>query len=198
VYTGTTLHGTRGGPHPNPTFRVWGSGQAKHQDVYDASQAMGWGHITNEGGQYYYTANFQCGSQWGTCNFVSEMEQVQVQQYFLIYNGTYRSGNRVAGTDVAYFGSDIMMSINPNTHNWYFGVGQVRIDSNGTGYFYDSSIKNNQTDYGDYPSYYNNIGLMIFGKFVGIEEIRINKDFRSYKNKTPQRIFADVDELPSE
>ena len=42
------------------------------------------------------------------------------------------------------------------------------------------------------------VKLTLDGKFVGIEEIRINKDFRSYKNKTPQRIFADVDELPSE
>jgi hypothetical protein len=36
------------------------------------------------------------------------------------------------------------------------------------------------------------------GKFLGIEEVRINKDFRSFKNKTPQRIFAEVDELPSD
>lgn len=42
------------------------------------------------------------------------------------------------------------------------------------------------------------VKLTLDGKFVGIEEIRINKDFRSYKNKTPQSIFAHVDELPSE
>jgi hypothetical protein len=36
------------------------------------------------------------------------------------------------------------------------------------------------------------------GKFVGIEEVRINKDFRSYRQQTPQAIFAHVDELPSE
>jgi hypothetical protein len=34
------------------------------------------------------------------------------------------------------------------------------------------------------------------GKFLGIEEVRINKDFRSYKNQTPQEIFTHVDELP--
>ena len=36
------------------------------------------------------------------------------------------------------------------------------------------------------------------GRFLGIEEVRINKDFRSFKNKTPQRIFVEVDELPSD
>ena len=36
------------------------------------------------------------------------------------------------------------------------------------------------------------------GRFLGIEEVRINKDFRSYKNQTPQRIFIEVDELPSD
>ena len=42
------------------------------------------------------------------------------------------------------------------------------------------------------------VKLTLDGKFVGIEEVRVNKDFRSYKNQTPQRIFAHVDELPSE
>jgi len=36
------------------------------------------------------------------------------------------------------------------------------------------------------------------GRFLGIEEVRINKDFRSYINQTPQRIFSKVDELPSD
>jgi hypothetical protein len=36
------------------------------------------------------------------------------------------------------------------------------------------------------------------GKFLGIEEVRINKDFRSYKHQTPQRIFIQVDKLPSD
>lgn len=42
------------------------------------------------------------------------------------------------------------------------------------------------------------VKLTLDGKFVGIEEIRINKDFRSYKTQSPQRIFAEVDELPPE
>ena len=42
------------------------------------------------------------------------------------------------------------------------------------------------------------VKLTLDGKFVGIEEVRINKDFRSYKNQTPQRIVAHVDEFPSE
>lgn len=42
------------------------------------------------------------------------------------------------------------------------------------------------------------VKLTLDGKFVSIEGIRINKDFRSYKNQTPQRIFADIDEFPSE
>jgi hypothetical protein len=42
------------------------------------------------------------------------------------------------------------------------------------------------------------VKLALDGKFVGIEEVRIRKDFRSYKNKTPQRIFAQIDEFPSE
>lgn len=42
------------------------------------------------------------------------------------------------------------------------------------------------------------VKLTLDGKFVSIEEVRINRDFRSYRNQTPQRIFSDVDELPSE
>jgi hypothetical protein len=36
------------------------------------------------------------------------------------------------------------------------------------------------------------------GKFVGIEEVRINKDFRTFKQQTPQEIFKHIEELPSE
>jgi hypothetical protein len=42
------------------------------------------------------------------------------------------------------------------------------------------------------------VKLTIDGKFAGIEEVKINEDFRSYTNKTPQRIFSLVDEFPTE
>jgi len=35
------------------------------------------------------------------------------------------------------------------------------------------------------------------GRFIGIEEVRINKEFRSYK-RTPQEIFRVIDEYESE
>jgi len=36
------------------------------------------------------------------------------------------------------------------------------------------------------------------GRFIGIEEVRINKDFRSYKQKVSQKIFHYVDEYEPE
>jgi len=43
------------------------------------------------------------------------------------------------------------------------------------------------------------VKLTIDGKFVSIEEVRVNKDFRTYKNKTQQQtIFAEINELPTE
>lgn len=38
------------------------------------------------------------------------------------------------------------------------------------------------------------VKLTVDGRFVGIEEVRINKDFRSYKQSTPQKIFSQIDE----
>ena len=35
-------------------------------------------------------------------------------------------------------------------------------------------------------------------KFLGIDEVRINKDFRSYRQQTSQEVFATADELPTE
>lgn len=42
------------------------------------------------------------------------------------------------------------------------------------------------------------VKLTIDGKFVGIEEVKINKDFRNYKNKTGQTIFSEINELPKD
>ena len=42
------------------------------------------------------------------------------------------------------------------------------------------------------------VKLTMNGKFVGIEEIKINEDFRSYANRTPQKIFSLIDEFPLE
>jgi hypothetical protein len=36
------------------------------------------------------------------------------------------------------------------------------------------------------------------GKFVGIEEVRINKDFRSFSQMKSQKIFEHVDKVPTE
>jgi hypothetical protein len=48
----------------------------------------------------------------------------------------------------------------------------------------------------DYPfeKYQITVKLTSDGRFVGIEEVRINKDFRSYKQSIPQKIFRDIDE----
>jgi len=47
-----------------------------------------------------------------------------------------------------------------------------------------------------YPfnQYLITIKLAPDGTFVGIEEVRVNKDFRSYKQKVSQKIFRYVDE----
>ena len=37
------------------------------------------------------------------------------------------------------------------------------------------------------------VNLTSDGRFVGIEEVRINKDFRSYSQMTPQKAFEYVD-----
>jgi len=170
AYTGAYVHGTRGGPLGYPTFRVWGSGQAGYEDIWNASEEMGWGYVDKSIDQYRIDGNFQCGSQYGTCNFVTESEQIQVLQYFLIYNGTYRSGNRLAGTDAVFFGSHLLMSVLPTyTTYWYYGVGAVRINESATANFYASSIGNNQTDYGNFPTYYNAWDLQVYGTFLGIE-----------------------------
>jgi hypothetical protein len=42
------------------------------------------------------------------------------------------------------------------------------------------------------------VKLTMDGRFVGIEEVRINKDFRSYKQSIPQKIFRDIDEYKPE
>ena len=42
------------------------------------------------------------------------------------------------------------------------------------------------------------VKLTFDGKFIGIDEIKLNEDFRTFKNKTPQRIFSIVNELPPE
>jgi hypothetical protein len=42
------------------------------------------------------------------------------------------------------------------------------------------------------------VKLTVDGKFVGIEGVRVNKDFRTYKTKTPQTIFSESEELPPE
>jgi hypothetical protein len=47
-----------------------------------------------------------------------------------------------------------------------------------------------------FEQYDIDIKLTPDGRFLGIEEVRINKDFRSYKQQTPQKIFTQVDELP--
>ena len=36
------------------------------------------------------------------------------------------------------------------------------------------------------------------GRFIGIEEVRVNKDFRSHRQGTSQRIFEYIEEYPSE
>jgi len=47
-----------------------------------------------------------------------------------------------------------------------------------------------------YPieKYLVTVKLTSDGRFVGIEEIRVNKDFRSYKQRVPQKIFNYIDE----
>ncbi len=42
------------------------------------------------------------------------------------------------------------------------------------------------------------VRLTLDGRFVGIEEIRINKDFRSYAQSKPQKIFRDIDRYKPE
>lgn len=37
------------------------------------------------------------------------------------------------------------------------------------------------------------VKLTLDGRFVGIEEIRINKDFRSFRQSKPQKIFREID-----
>ena len=36
------------------------------------------------------------------------------------------------------------------------------------------------------------------GRFVGIEEVRVDKDFRSYKQVAPQKVFEYIDEYEPE
>ena len=42
------------------------------------------------------------------------------------------------------------------------------------------------------------VKLTLDRKFIGIDEVRINKDFRSYKQQTTQETFAHAEELPPE
>lgn len=42
------------------------------------------------------------------------------------------------------------------------------------------------------------VKLTTDGRFVGIEEVRVNKDFRSYKQKISQKIHRYVDEYEPE
>lgn len=42
------------------------------------------------------------------------------------------------------------------------------------------------------------VKLTLDRKFIGIEEVRLNKDFRSFKQQNAQESFARMDELPSE
>jgi hypothetical protein len=49
-----------------------------------------------------------------------------------------------------------------------------------------------------FEQYDIDVKLTLDGRFLGIEEVRINKDFRSYKNQSPQKIFIQADELPSD
>jgi hypothetical protein len=42
------------------------------------------------------------------------------------------------------------------------------------------------------------VKLTADGRFVGIEEVRVNKDFRSYKQRASQEIFNYVDEYKPE
>ncbi len=42
------------------------------------------------------------------------------------------------------------------------------------------------------------VKLTLDGKFVGIEEVAINEDFRSLKDRKTQGTSVDINELPSE
>lgn len=42
------------------------------------------------------------------------------------------------------------------------------------------------------------VKLTLDGRFVGIDEVTINEDFRSLKERKTRGIYEDLDELPSE
>ncbi len=52
----------------------------------------------------------------------------------------------------------------------------------------------------EYPfeRYVITVKLTSDGRFVGIEEVRINQDFRSYKQSVPQKIYRDIDRYEPE
>jgi hypothetical protein len=49
-----------------------------------------------------------------------------------------------------------------------------------------------------FEKYVITVKLTSDGRFVGIEEVVINKDFRSYKQSIPQKIFRDIDKYEPE
>ena len=58
--------------------------------------------------------------------------------------------------------------------------------------------KDNTTINYKFENYDIAVKLNSDGRFLAIEEVKINKDFRSFTNRTPQKIFSKVDELPSD
>lgn len=146
-----------------PMARGWGTGLDVN-DFYEASDTNSWNLVSKRGtDQYAINGSLQIGTQYGSGTFLSRGEQISLNEYLIVYDGTFQLGYQYSSIE-AYqdrirYGSQILFELPYTSH---YGIyGQFRIDSGATANLFGSQITWNQT--GLTGCTYGRLPMNIFG-----------------------------------